>query len=65
MELAKAIFFVMVSWIFDFLSLKMDVITEISRKNTAVRWLVYICLGLAVVFFSQKGVGTEFIYFQF
>lgn len=51
--------------VFDFFSLKMDVISALSKKNLVVRWALYICLGLIIVFFSQKGVATEFVYFQF
>lgn len=51
--------------VYDFLSLKMDVILEISKKDTIIRWGIYICLGLIIVFFSQKGVAAEFVYFQF
>ena len=50
---------------FDFFSMKMDVISELSKKNLIVRWGTYIGLGLIIVFFSQKGVAAEFVYFQF
>ena len=51
--------------IFDFLSLKMDVILKLSKKNWMIRWAVDLCMGLIIVFFSQKGVAAEFVYFQF
>ncbi|MGN0505297.1 MAG: MBOAT family O-acyltransferase [Lachnospiraceae bacterium] len=57
--------FLIVLGIFDFLSLKMDVIAELGKKNIVIRWMVYICLGLIIVFFSQKGESAEFVYFQF
>ncbi|MCQ2441852.1 MAG: MBOAT family protein [Oscillospiraceae bacterium] len=50
---------------YDYFSLQVDVIQEISKKNVVIRWLVYLCLGWIIVFFSQKGVAAEFVYFQF
>jgi len=37
----------------------------LSKHNIFVRWSLYIALGFIVVFFSQKGIGAEFVYFQF
>ena len=37
----------------------------LSRQNIFVRWGFYILIGFITVFFSQKGAGTEFVYFQF
>lgn len=42
-----------------------DLITLLGRSNIWVRWGCYILIGLLVVLFSQKGVATEFVYFQF
>lgn len=64
-ELAKDVFLIGLLIIFDFFSLKMDVISELSKQNLVVRWTAYVCLGLIIVFFSQKGVAAEFVYFQF
>lgn len=63
--LAKEVVLLTILGIFDFLSLKMDIISELSRKSIMMRWMCYICLGLLIVFLSQKGVATEFVYFQF
>ena len=62
---AREMILVAIMGVFDFLSVKTDVISQLSRKNLVVRWAVYICLGLIIVFFSQKGVAAEFVYFQF
>lgn len=62
---AREMILVVILGVFDFFSLKMDVISELSRKKPVVRWAAYICLGLIIVFFSQKGVAAEFVYFQF
>lgn len=62
---AKEIFLMAIMGVYDFFSLKVDVISELSKKNLVMRWTVYIWLGLIIVFFSQKGVAAEFVYFQF
>ncbi len=51
--------------IYDLISLKTDVIKLISDRKKVVRWPAYICLVLIIVFFSQKGIAAEFVYFQF
>jgi len=61
----KACLFVIILTIYDYFSLERDVISEISKKNTITRWIIYICFGLIIVFLSQKGVAAEFVYFQF
>lgn len=55
----------LIMFIYDFCSLKMDVIKKISEKNIVLRWGVYLGMGLILIFFSQKGVAAEFVYFQF
>lgn len=64
-ELLKVIIFVVVLWLFDHASLKRDVIKRIGEAKPAVRWAVYVALSLVIIFFSQKGVAAEFVYFQF
>lgn len=64
-ELIKEIILMAILVVFDFFSLKMDVISELSKKNLVIRWAAYVCLGLIIVFCSQKGVAAEFVYFQF
>ena len=51
--------------IFDYASLKRDVIAWISSRKPWVRYPVYIFLLLIILLFSEKGVSTEFYYFQF
>ena len=48
--------------VYDYLSID-GKITGI--KNKFFRWAFYIVFGLIILFFSQKGVRTEFVYFQF
>lgn len=58
-------FCVLLLGIFDLLSLKWDVIEMVSQKGMVTRWLIYILFLLVIVFFSQKGIPAEFVYFQF
>ncbi len=51
--------------IYDWISLKQDVIRLISRQKCFVRWPVYVLLLVVIALFSNKGIATEFIYFQF
>ncbi len=56
---------VLMLFVYDYVSLKSDAIAFFSRKNLYVRWVGYVVFGLMVVFFSQKDMAAEFIYFQF
>ncbi|MDY6400416.1 MAG: MBOAT family O-acyltransferase [Synergistales bacterium] len=56
-------FFVML--MFDYFSREIDVITTLNNKNQILRWFAYIAIGMIIIFLSQKGVATEFVYFQF
>ncbi len=55
--------------IYDYKSLKIDVISVISNKKTAIRWTVYILFLLWMIFNILFNIpttdATEFIYFQF
>ena len=65
LALMEALVFIIILEVYDYLSLKRDVIMLLSRQKTIIRWTVYVCFMLMVIFFSQKGVATEFVYFQF
>lgn len=56
---------VVILGIYDYYSLKCDVIKEISKQKCFVRWPLYVLLLVVIALFSEKGVATEFIYFQF
>ena len=58
-------FFILIMFVYDFISVKRDFVKWISSKNYIFQWLFYIAIGLIVIFFSKKGVAAEFIYFQF
>ena len=51
--------------LYDYISLRKDVIECISKCSVLVRWSIYVVFVLIVVFFSQKGIAAEFVYFQF
>lgn len=51
--------------IYDYASLKCDVIAAFSKQKCFVRWPVYILFLVTIALFAPKGVATEFIYFQF
>ncbi|HBA68785.1 MAG TPA: hypothetical protein DCZ40_05430 [Lachnospiraceae bacterium] len=51
--------------IYDYASLKTDVIAYISSQKPWVRYPVYVLFLLVILLFSEKGVSTEFYYFQF
>lgn len=51
--------------VYDYIFLKEDFTEVIAKKNKCMQWIFYIVIGLMIVFFSQKGVAAEFIYFQF
>lgn len=51
--------------VYDYRSLKLDVIQVFSNQKWFVRWPVYVLLLVVIALFAPKGVATEFIYFQF
>lgn len=63
--LLQVIVLILILAVYDYISLKVDVIAELGKKRVPIRWLAYIGLGVILVFFSQKGVAAEFVYFQF
>lgn len=56
---------IIILMIVDLVSLVNDMVEVINSKNIAVRWFAYIVIALLTIFFSQKGVAAEFVYFQF
>lgn len=56
---------VLVLGLYDLLSLKFDVIKELSKQACFIRWPIYVLLLVVIALFAPKGVATEFIYFQF
>lgn len=50
--------------LFDFFSLKTDVIRWIGNRPVVIRWIVYILFIMLIYLFAQGG-NNSFIYFQF
>ena len=51
--------------VYDYFSLKRDVITIISSQKTYIRWGVYVLFILWIIISLPSVAATEFIYFQF
>jgi len=51
--------------VFDYISLKTDVLLLIDRMPRAARYAVYILLTIVIVYFIPTHGNNEFIYFQF
>ena len=54
--------------VFDYFSMKMDVIDRIGQWKTWQRWLLYVAfvsVTICMVAASYGNVSQEFIYFQF
>lgn len=51
--------------LFDYYSLRLNVIEKISSLSLGKRWMIYICFVLFVVILLPAGSGHQFIYFQF
>ncbi len=56
---------VLLLMIYDYASLKINVIAWLSSRKPWVRYPVYMLFLLIILLFSEKGVSTEFYYFQF
>ncbi|MCR5734403.1 MAG: MBOAT family protein [Lachnospiraceae bacterium] len=58
-----AIVFILV---YDFFAKKRDLLKEMDRLKTPLRWVIYVAAGVLVVAFaSHSGGAQEFIYFKF
>ena len=58
-------FMIMLLTVIDFVSYKKNIIEIPENKRPIINWIIYIVLAVIIVLFSQKGVTTEFVYFQF
>lgn len=56
---------ILIMAIYDWFLFRKDNPLWIVEKNKAFQWGFFILIGLMVIFFSEKGVASEFIYFQF
>lgn len=51
--------------VYDYIDYKKNIQEWIKGKYILVQWIIYIMMGLIVLFCSRKGVAAEFVYFQF
>ena len=51
--------------VFDYISLKKDVLKSIGQRKLMLRWAIYICFIIFIIFHVPVTSGQEFIYFQF
>ncbi len=51
--------------IYDYMSLKKDVLSCLGKKKAAVRWAIYVVFIIFLIFNIPVTSGQEFIYFQF
>jgi hypothetical protein len=64
---AVILFIILVLAIYDFMSLKYDVIEKISEKKIFLRWIVYLMLivGTFFIYVTMGVSNASFVYFQF
>ena len=63
--LAQAAVSVALLGIFDYCSLKTDVIGWVSRRSPVVKWSIYLLLIWLILCFMPVTGSSEFVYFQF
>lgn len=56
---------IVVLMIYDYIDKAVGFQTWIHKQKPICIWIIYVFIGLMVVFFSRKGVATDFVYFQF
>lgn len=59
------VFCTIVLGIYDYISLKMDVINAVSSKSLIARWIFYIGLIVMIMMLKPAVNSSQFIYFQF
>ncbi|HKM02181.1 MAG TPA: MBOAT family O-acyltransferase [Sedimentibacter sp.] len=51
--------------VFDFFSLKRDLLKEIEKLNLLLRWGIYVCVIIMIITLTPEVGNKEFIYFKF
>jgi hypothetical protein len=64
-SLIKVFVTIFVLFVYDYASLKVDVIEWVGKQKAYLRWLLYIVLIYLIIFNVQTNNETAFIYFQF
>lgn len=65
MELMLIAIEIIVLFFYDFYSLKIDVIKEISARPMIVRWSIYCLFTIAIIQLAYKGGAVNFVYAGF
>ena len=63
-EAVKILLMILLLAVFDYISLKKDVIACIGKWKLLCRWAVYLGI-LALIFFWAPAESAQFIYFDF
>ena len=62
--LIKATVMIVLLAVYDYASLKLDVIEWIGKQKVLIRWIIYVTLIMLIIFWGSFGTSA-FIYFQF
>ena len=64
-EIMKILVCISILAVYDYFSLKMDVINKISKKKKVIRWGIYLFIIWLIIIGMPVNGNSEFIYFQF
>ena len=64
-DLVLLFLYVTILAVYDCLDYTGCAVRKLSAVSKIWQWTIYLCIGLMIVFCSQKGAPTEFVYFQF
>lgn len=64
-NLILILIYILILGIYDYLNYTGNAIVKLSSINKIWQWVIYVFIGLMIIFCSQKGAATEFVYFQF
>lgn len=66
LSVAKTLLAIVVLMLYDYFSLKKDLLSEMSKLKLPLRWLIYIAVTVLIIILSlHNGIKQEFIYFKF
>lgn len=66
LSVAKILLAIVVLMLYDYFSLKKDLLSEMSKLKLPLRWLIYIAVTVLIIILSlHNGIKQEFIYFKF
>ena len=66
LSVAKTLLAIVVLMLYDYFSLKHDLLQEMNKLKLPIRWLIYIAVTVLIIILSlHNGIKQEFIYFKF